>query len=61
MAVRGGNRDVDSDVVEPDDRVHPTSLNWRRALQLHTEFDKERSSSLKVVDDDASVVRPLNR
>jgi hypothetical protein len=53
--------DVDSDVVEPDDTVHPTSLDWRLALQLHTKFDKERSSSLKVVDNDADVVHPLNR
>jgi hypothetical protein len=30
-------------------------------LQLHTKFDKERNSSLKVVDNDADVVHPLNR
>jgi hypothetical protein len=53
--------DVDSDVVEPDDTVHPTSLDRRLALQLHTKFDKERNSSLKVVDNDAHVVHPLNR
>jgi hypothetical protein len=62
VAVRGPHHcDVDSDVVEPDDTVHPTSLDWRLALQLHTKFDKERSSSLKVVDNDADVVHPLNR
>ena len=49
------------DVVEPDDTVHPTSLDWRLALQLHTKFDKEHNSSLKVVDHDADVVHPLNR
>src|SRR3982074_3449833 len=48
VAVRGPHhRDVDSDAVEPDDTVHPTSLDRRLALQLHTKFDKERSSSLK--------------
>src|SRR3712207_6520336 len=62
VAVRGPHhRDVDSYAVEPDDTVHPTSLDRRLALQLHTKFDKERSSSLKVVDDDAHVVHPLNR
>ena len=62
MAVRGPHhRDVDSDAVEPDDTVHPTSLDRRLALQLHTKFDKERYSSLEVVDDDADVVHPLNR
>ena len=40
------HRDVDSDAVEPDDTVHPTSLDQRLALQLHTKFDKERNSSL---------------
>lgn len=61
VAVRGPHHgDVDTDVVEPDDTVHPASLDRRFALQLHTKFDKERSSSLKVVDNDADVVHPLN-
>jgi len=62
VAVRGPHHcDVDSDVVEPDDAVHPTSLDWRLALQLHTKFEKERDSSLEVVDNDADVVHPLDR
>ena len=62
VAVRGPQHcDVDSDVVEPDDAVHPTSLDWRLALQLQTKFDKERGSSLEVVDNDADVVHPLDR
>ena len=62
MAVRGPHHcDVDSDVVEPDDTVHPAPLDWRLTLQLHTKFGKERSSSLKVLDNDADVVHPLNR
>ena len=63
-AGRGGpgsaSCDGDSDVVEPDDTVHPTSLDRHLALQLHTKFDKERNSSLKIVDNDAHVVHPLN-
>src|SRR5204862_2460118 len=51
MAVRGPQHcDVLSDVVKADDTVHPTSLDWRLALELHTNFNKERSSSLEVVD-----------
>jgi hypothetical protein len=62
VAVRGPHHgDVDPDVVEPDDTVHPASLDWHLALQLHAKFGKERSSSLKVVDNDADVVHPLNR
>src|SRR5919204_3722704 len=42
VAVRGPHHcDVDSDSVEPDDAVHPTSLDWHLALQLETKFDKE--------------------
>jgi hypothetical protein len=62
VAVRGPQHcDVDSDAIEPDDAVRPTSLDWRLALQLHTKFDKERNGSLKVVDDDADVVHPQQR
>jgi hypothetical protein len=45
----------------------PTTRSTKRpsigawALQLHTKFDKKRSSGLKVVDNDADVVHPLNR
>ena len=62
VAVRGPHHDdVDSDTVEPDDTVHPPPLDWRLALQLHTKFGKERSSSIKVVDNHADVVHPLYR
>jgi len=53
--------DILSDVVEPDDTVHPTSLDWRLALELHTNFNKERSSSLEVVDNNEDVVHPQKR
>ncbi len=62
MAVRGPHHgDVVSDTVEPDDAVHPLSLDCRLALQLQTKFDEERDSSLEVVDNDADVVQPLDR
>ena len=62
MALRIAER-IEStlDAGEPDDTVHPISLDWRLALHFHTKFDKERSSSLKVVDNDTDVVHPLNR
>ena len=62
MAVRGPHhRDVEPDAVEPDDAVHPRSLDRRLALQLHTELDEERDSSLEVVDDDADIVHSFDR
>src|ERR671918_1882647 len=56
-------------IIAPSTRTpsSPTTRSTQRpsirrlALQLHTKFDKERNSSLKVVDDDAHVVHPLNR
>ena len=62
VAVRSPHHcDVDSDIVEADNAVHPTSLDCRLALQLQTEFKEERKSSLQVVDNDADVVHPLDR
>jgi hypothetical protein len=62
VAVRGPHDcDVGTDVVEPDDAVHPTPLVRRVALQLHAEFGEERFGSFEVVDNDENVVHPLNR
>src|SRR5216110_3677321 len=62
VAVRGPHHgDVGTDVVEPDDAVHPTPLDRRLAFQLHTEFGEERFGSLEVVDNDENVVHPLKR
>src|SRR5437763_3856788 len=62
VAVRGPHHgDVGTDVVEPDDAVHPTPLDRRLAFQLHSEFGEERFGSLEVVDNDENVVHPLNR
>src|SRR6266536_2376233 len=59
VAVRGPHHgDVGTDVVEPDDAVHPTPLDRRLAFQLHTEFGEERFGSLEVVDNDENVVHP---
>src|SRR5438067_11120631 len=59
VAVRGAHHgDVGTDVVEPDDAVHPTPLDRRLAFQLHTEFGEERFGSLEVVDNDENVVQP---
>jgi len=59
MAVRGAQHCyVLSDVVQPDDTVHPKSLDCRLALELHTNFHKERSSSLEVADNNENVVQP---
>jgi hypothetical protein len=62
VAVRGPQHcDVVPDVVDPDDALHPTSLDGRLALQLHAEFDEERDNGVKAVDNDEDVVHPLNR
>jgi hypothetical protein len=62
VAVRGPHHcDVDSDAIEPDDAVHPASLDWHLALQLQTKFDEESDSSCDIVEDNAHVVHPLNR
>jgi hypothetical protein len=55
------HRDVAADAVESDGAVRPEALDLRFALQLHAEFYEERNGSLKVVDDNADVVHPLNR
>jgi hypothetical protein len=54
--------DLDSNLIEPDDAVHPIALDRCRAtVQLHAELDEERDSSLEVVDDDTDMVHPLDR
>src|SRR5215470_3259614 len=52
------HRDLASNVPEPNDAVHPTSLDWQLAFQLHTKLDKKRLRSLKVVNHDENVVHP---
>src|SRR5215831_12818871 len=57
VAIRGPHhRNLASNVLEPDDTVHPTPLDGHLALQLHTKFDKEGLRGLKVLDHDENVV-----
>jgi hypothetical protein len=57
VTVRGPHhRDVDSDAVEADDTVCPTSLDLRLALQLQTKLDKESNGGCEVVDNNTDVV-----
>lgn len=62
MAVRSSHHcHVHSDIVEPDDAVHPTSLDLPLAVQLHTKFEEERDNSFEVLDNNADVVHPQER
>src|SRR5262245_9486514 len=62
VAIRGPHhRDLASNVLEPNDKVHPTALDWHLALQLHTKLDKECLRSLKVFDHDENVVHSFKR
>src|SRR5205823_6294448 len=48
VAVRGPHHgDVGTNVVEPDDLIHPGPLVRRLAFQFHTEFGEERFGSLE--------------
>jgi hypothetical protein len=44
-----------------DDAVHPTSLDWRLALQRQTKLGKECNGSCEVIDNNADVVHPPYR
>src|SRR2546430_9339849 len=62
VAVRGPHHgDVGTDVVEPDDAVHPRPLDRRLAFQLHTELAEERFGSPEVVDTDEKIGRAPGR
>jgi hypothetical protein len=53
--------DVGPHIVEPNNAVHPRPLDYSLAFQLQTKFKEKNNSSLKVVDDDADIVHPLDR
>src|SRR5262245_56245004 len=62
VAVRGPHhRNLASNILQPNDTVHPTPLHGHLALQLHTKFDKECLRSLKVLDHDENVVHSFER
>ena len=55
------HNDVDLDIFEPVDAVHPRALDRRLAFERHAERGKKSDSGSKVVDDDADVVQSLDR
>src|SRR5262249_8886907 len=57
VAVRSPHhRNLASNVLEPNDTVHPPPLDGHLALQLHTKLDEECLRSLQVLDHDENVV-----
>jgi hypothetical protein len=62
MAVRGPHHgDLGSNVLKPNDKIHPTSFYLRLTLELHTKLDKERFCSIEVIDHNENIVHPLKR
>ena len=55
------HNDVDLDVFDPVDAVHPRALDRRLAFDCHAERGEKSDSGCKVVDDDADVVQFLDR
>src|SRR5690349_615484 len=54
VPIRGAHHnDVDADIVESVDAVHPRPFDPRLALDRHAEGGEESEGSRKVVDDDA--------
>ena len=62
MAVRGPHDgDVRSDAVQPDELVHPFTLDCCLALQFQAQFDEERDSSREILDHNAGVIHSVDR
>src|SRR5262249_5807172 len=62
VAVRGPHhRNLASNVLEPNDTVHPTPLDGHLAIQLHTKFHEECLRRLEVLDHDEDVVHSSKR
>src|SRR6185295_16836655 len=55
------HNDVDLDIFEPVDAVHPRALDLRLAFERHAERGEKSDSGCKVVDDDTDVVQSLDR
>jgi len=55
------HNDVDLDIFEPVDAVHPRALDRRLAFDRQAERGEKSDSGCKVVDDDADVVQSLDR
>src|SRR5215208_1126562 len=54
------HNDVDLDILEPVDAVHPGTLDRHFAFARHAERGEKSDSGCKVVDDDADVVQSLD-
>lgn len=62
MAVRGPHDGhVRSEAVEPDEPVHPVTLDCRLALRFQAHFDEERDSGREILDHNANVIHSVNR
>src|SRR4029453_15056501 len=62
VAVRGPHAgDVPPDAVQPDELVHPFTLDCCLALQFQAQFDEERDSSREILDHNAGVIHPVDR
>jgi hypothetical protein len=53
--------DVRSDAVQPDELVHPFTLDGCLALQFQAQLDEERDSSREILDHNAGVIHPVDR
>src|SRR5207248_10589052 len=62
VPIRGPHHnDVDLDIFEIIDAVHPRTLDCRLAFECHAERGEKRDSGWKIVDDDAHVIQSLDR
>jgi hypothetical protein len=53
--------DVDLDIFDPVDAVHPRALDRRLTFFRHAKRGKKSDSSRKVLNDNADVVQPFDR
>ena len=60
-AVNASDHDVDPDIFEPVDAVHPRALDRHLAFERHAERGEKSDRGCKVVVDDAEVVQSLDR
>ncbi len=62
VAVRGPHEgEVRADAVQPDELVHPLTLDRCLALQFQAQFDEERDSSREILDHNADVIHPVDQ
>jgi hypothetical protein len=62
VSIRGPHHnDVDFDIFDPIDTIHPRALDLRLAIKRHAERREKRDSRWEILDDDADVVQSLDR